>query len=57
MADSPAYPGTPRWVKVLGLISVALVVVFVAVHLASGGFRHHGHVSSEPPAGAAKAGN
>ena len=57
MADSPAYPGTPRWVKVLGLISVALVVVFVVLHLAGGGFRHHGHLGSEAPAGAERAGN
>jgi len=57
MADSPAYPGTPRWVKVLGLISLALVVVFVAVHLAGGGFRHHGHRGAQALGGAEKAGN
>lgn len=48
-ADSRTYPGTPRWVKVLGIISLALVVVFVAVHLAGGGFRHHGHFGGETP--------
>lgn len=57
MADSPAYPGTPRWVKVLGLFSLVLVVVFVAVHLAGGGFRHHGHLAAQAPAGAEKAGD
>jgi len=57
MADSPAYPGTPRWVKVLGLISLGLVVVFVAVHLAGGGFRHHGHRGAQALGGAEKAGN
>ena len=58
MAESPAYPGAPRWVKILGIISLTLVVVFVAVHLAGGGFRHHGHLGSEAPTGAAeKSGN
>jgi hypothetical protein len=57
MADSRAYPGTPRWVKVLGVISLTLVLVFVAVHLAGGGFQHHGHLGGQPPAAAAKAGN
>lgn len=42
MADSSAYPGAPRWVKVLGTIALALAAVFVIVHLAGGGFRHHG---------------
>jgi hypothetical protein len=51
MADSPAYPGAPRWVKVVGAISVALAAVFVAVHLAGGGFHHaHGSSSSSPGA-------
>jgi hypothetical protein len=36
------YPGTPRWVKVSGLLAVAFVVVFAIVHLAGGGFRNHG---------------
>jgi hypothetical protein len=44
MAESPSYPGAPRWVKILGIISLALAVVFVAVHLAGGGFHHHGHL-------------
>ena len=42
MADQRAqYPGTPRWVKILGVLTLALVVTFVIVHLAGGGFRHH----------------
>jgi len=57
MADVPAYPGTPRWVKALGLISGALLVVFVVVHLAGGGFRHHAHAVSEAPGAAEKAGH
>jgi hypothetical protein len=51
MADSPAYPGAPRWVKILGFISVVLVVAFVAAHLAGGGFRHHGHVGGQAEPG------
>jgi hypothetical protein len=43
MADEPPYPdnnsdsgddiGTPRWVKVFGLIAVALVLLFVVLML------------------------
>ena len=29
MADSPPYPGTPRWVKVFGIIVIILVLLFV----------------------------
>ncbi len=36
MADLP--PGAPRWVKVFGIIVVVLVVAFVVLHLAGGGF-------------------
>jgi hypothetical protein len=50
-AESPAYPGVPRWVKILGVITLALAVVFVAVHLAGGGFRHHSHFGGEMPSG------
>jgi hypothetical protein len=35
-------PGTPRWVKVFGIVAVVLVLLFVALHLAGGGFRGHG---------------
>jgi len=40
--ESPAYPGAPRWVKLVGAISIALVATFVILHLAGGGF-HHSH--------------
>ena len=41
-AGSP--PPTPRWVKVFGLLALALVLLFVVKHLAGGGFRGHvGH--------------
>jgi hypothetical protein len=33
----PAFPGTPRWVKVLGVIVLVLVLLAVVVVLASGG--------------------
>ena len=37
--ESP--PGAPRWVKVFGIIALVLLVLFVARHLTSGGFRGH----------------
>jgi hypothetical protein len=30
--------GTPRWVKVFGIIAIALVLFFVILHLAGAGF-------------------
>ncbi len=35
--SSPAYPGTPRWVKVFGIVVIVLVLVIVIV-MASGMF-------------------
>ena len=29
----PPYPGTPSWVRWLGLLAIALVVLFVLLHL------------------------
>jgi hypothetical protein len=40
MADPSPYPGTPRWVKVFGIIVVVLVLLFVVLHLAGVGGRH-----------------
>ena len=37
-ADPPAYPGAPRWVKVLGMGVAALVLLFVVLKLL--GFEH-----------------
>jgi hypothetical protein len=49
-ANRPAgYPGTPRWVKILGAVTLALVVTFVIVHLAGGGFCHHAHLGHRQP--------
>ena len=43
MADSPPYPGTPRWVKVFGIIAVVVVLLFVILLLTRGpGGRGHG---------------
>lgn len=30
MADRPPYPGTPRWVKVFGIIVIVVVLLVVA---------------------------
>lgn len=37
MADPPPYPGTPRWVKVFGIIVLVLVLLLVARVLIGGG--------------------
>lgn len=49
MADLPTYPdsdsdetgGTPRWVKVLGIVAFVILLLFVILHLVGGGFRGH----------------
>ncbi|MEU0164156.1 hypothetical protein ABZ214_01555 [Streptomyces iakyrus] len=50
MTDSPSDPGTgttpdqgpapatPRWVKVSGAVAVALIVLFLVLHLTGSGF-------------------
>jgi hypothetical protein len=40
MADSPPYPGTPRWVKVFGIIALVLILLFVIMMLTGRGGRH-----------------
>ena len=35
-------PGTPRWVKVFGIVVVVLVLLFVIVHLTGHGLGNHG---------------
>lgn len=32
----------PRWVIVFGIVAAVLVVAFIVLHLAGGGFRGHG---------------
>ena len=39
MADSPPYPGTPRWVKVSGIIAIVLLL-FVLLNVLTGGGPH-----------------
>jgi hypothetical protein len=53
MSDPPPYtddtssgpdrgsPPAPRWVKAFGLVVLTLVLLFVIMHLAGGGFRGH----------------
>ena len=40
MTDRPTYPGTPRWVKVSGVVTLVVVVLIVIVMVATGG--NHG---------------
>jgi hypothetical protein len=37
-ADRESRPKTPRWVKVFGVIAILLILLFVILHLAGGGF-------------------
>jgi hypothetical protein len=39
--DPSSPPSTPRWVKALGLAVLVLVLAFVILHLAGGGFGGH----------------
>jgi hypothetical protein len=38
--SEPSEP-LPRWVSVFAICAGVLLALFVAVHLAGGGFRHH----------------
>ena len=40
MADQPAYPGTPRWVKVFGIIALILVLLVVIIIVTGLGGEH-----------------
>jgi len=62
MADPPPYrdsrehPGTPRWVKVSGVVALVLLVLVVIALLTGGGPGDHGpgrHMSSGGAAGLA----
>jgi len=41
MADSAGYPGTPRRVKVFGIIALILALAFGLLHLAGRGLGDH----------------
>ena len=43
VADSPRYPGAPRWVKVFGIIVISLVIVLVILRLTGHTPPHGGH--------------
>ena len=53
MADSPPYPGTPRWVKVFGIITLVVVLLFVFLMFTRGPGGHGPgrHVPSGDPGG------
>ena len=39
--DLGSNAGTPRWVKMFGIIALVLVLLFVIVHLTGGGLADH----------------
>ncbi len=47
-SSTAAYPGTPRWVVVSGIVVLVLVLLFVGLHLAGGGMGPMNHLA---PAG------
>ena len=51
MADSPPYPGTPRWVKVFGIIAIVLFLFVLLSVLAGGGPHGPGRHASSGEAG------
>lgn len=51
-ADPGDYPGTPRWVKVFGIVALVLVVVLVVI-MATGVGGEHGPRRHMPSGGAA----
>jgi hypothetical protein len=50
MANRPPYPGTPRWVKVFGIIVIVVVLLVVAMTFIGGG--EHGPGRHAPFGGA-----
>jgi hypothetical protein len=51
MADAPPYPGTPRWVKVLGIITIVLLLFVLLNVLTDGGPHGRGPHASSGEAG------
>jgi hypothetical protein len=47
--SSNGYPGTPRWVKVSGIVALILIVLVVVVMMLGGG--EHGPMRHIPSAG------
>lgn len=52
MADPHPYPSTPRWVKLFGIISILVVLLFVVLHLVPG--PHSRHIPSGEAHGSAQ---
>jgi hypothetical protein len=52
MADSPPYPGRPRWVKVFGIMALVLILLFGILLLADPSRHGTGrHTQSGDPGG------
>ena len=45
MANQPPYPGTPRWVKVFGIIVIVVILLFVIMLFTKGPHRPGLHTS------------
>ena len=54
--DHGSTTGTPRWVKVSGIIAIVLILLFAILHLAGGGLRGHTPEGHTPPAGSTEHG-
>jgi hypothetical protein len=49
MAEAPAYPGLPRWLKVFGVVVVVVILLLVVVgHVVFGGRTLHGGHAPAP---------
>ena len=51
MANRPPYPGTPRWVKVFGIILIVVVLMVVAMMFIGGGKHGPGRHTQSGDAG------
>jgi hypothetical protein len=51
MANRPPYPGTPRWVKVFGIIVIVVVLLVVGLMFIGGGEHGPGRHTSSGDAG------
>jgi hypothetical protein len=51
MANRPSYPGTPRWVKVFGIVVIVVVLLVVGLMFIGGGEHGPGRHTSSGDAG------
>jgi hypothetical protein len=42
-SDFGSPPSTPRWVYVFGIVVIVLILLFIILHFAGGGFGRHMH--------------